>query len=151
MVPLWHSDEVEVLEDPQRLEEFVSEVREGKRGLSFQSQKPVSEKHSQKLVGDDFEKRVLNADTDTLVLVYHPVAEKNRGLKQRFERYASRAGAHDVKMARMNGVNESPVFKVPSKLPALVLFRSKLDGSKEVVEYHDTRRFMLKSSSDAQF
>jgi hypothetical protein len=39
-------------------------------------------------VGEDFEKRVIDSDRDALVLVYHPISEKNRGLKQKFEEFA---------------------------------------------------------------
>jgi len=40
-----------------------------------------SNKHSAKIVGEEFEKRVVETKKDALVLIYHPMSEKNRGLK----------------------------------------------------------------------
>lgn len=42
------------------------------------------------MVGEDFEKVVIDSDKDVLVLAYHPVSEKNRGLKQKFEKFAEK-------------------------------------------------------------
>lgn len=47
-----------------------------------------AEKFSTKIVGQDFEKRVFGQTQDTLLLVYHPLSQKNRGLKQKLEELA---------------------------------------------------------------
>ena len=47
----------------------------------------------------------------------------------------------------MNGVNESKVFKAPTKLPALLLV--KKDGT--VTEYPAVREHLLKASTQADF
>ena len=41
-----------------------------------------------KIVGQTFEKLVYDGERDALVLVYHPLKEKNRGLKKKFEAFA---------------------------------------------------------------
>lgn len=79
------------------------------------------------MVGEDFEKRVFDSKKDALVLIYHPLEEKNRGLKDKFEKLAEVLEGTDFTIARYSGVNESSVYKNPSKLPAIVLFK-KSDG-----------------------
>lgn len=54
-------------------------------------------------------------------------------------------------MGRYNGVNESPVYKVPPKLPAIVFFKTMPDGSKVQVEYPRTRHLMLKTCTNEEF
>jgi len=38
-----------------------------------------------KVVGEDFEKKVLKSKQDTLLLIYHPEKSKNRGLKEKLD------------------------------------------------------------------
>jgi len=66
----------------------VTSVLDSKIKPQFQSQNEKHQKHSAKLVGQDFEKRVIDSEEDALVLIYHPLSEKNRGLKDKFERFA---------------------------------------------------------------
>ena len=57
-----------------------------------------------------------------MVLVYHPIAHKNRGLKEKFEAFARQVDSEKLKVARYSGINESAVFKSPEKLPAILHF-----------------------------
>jgi hypothetical protein len=135
----------------------------GELPLYFKSDKDKwSQKHSIKIVGEDFEKRVIETKKDALVFIYHPLKEKNRGLKEKFEQFCEEAkleGADQkILLARYNGMNESEVFKNPSKLPALVLFRAnkdKLQGDdsvmKEHIAFENTRSHMLKTSNKEDF
>ena len=79
-----------------------------------------------------------------MVLVYHPIAEKNRKLKEKFDAFAKSLDKEEKEkllVGRYNGINESPVFKNPKKLPALVYFSAlKQEGEgvppiKEQIEY----------------
>ncbi len=74
------------------------------------------------MVGDSLKAHVFDTKRDALMLIYHPVAHKNRGLKERFEALASSVDQTKLLVARYNGVNESAVFKTPQKLPAIVHF-----------------------------
>ncbi len=56
---------------------------------------------------------VFDTKRDALMLIYHPVAHKNRGLKERFESLAGSVDPEKLLVARYNGVNESSVFKNP--------------------------------------
>jgi thioredoxin-like negative regulator of GroEL len=85
-------------------------------------------------VGDDFERRVFDSKKEALVLVYHPHSEKNRELKSKFESLAESMQDSNMTIARYNGVNQSPVYKNPSKLPALVLFKKNGDLP-EIIEF----------------
>lgn len=111
--------DLDKLTDPDHLSEFVDSILAQKIKPQFQSQTEKRQKHSAKLVGLDFEKRVIESEQDALVLIYHPSSEKNRGLKEKFERFAQQQKANDSQLliGRMNALNESPVFKNPAKLP----------------------------------
>lgn len=50
------------------------------------------------------------------------------------------------------GCNEPAVYKLPNKLPALVLFKRDADGGvKKVIEYEHTREQMLRTSTNDSF
>jgi hypothetical protein len=111
---------------------FVNKCVSGEMPLHYKSENDKwSHKFSSKLVGEEFEKRVIETKRDALVLISHPLKEKNRGLQEKFEHFAkiSKAEGMDKQLfvARYNGVNESEVFKNPAKLPALVLFKTPRD------------------------
>ena len=141
--------------------DFMGKSQSGERELYFRNETDKwSNKHSAKLVGEEFEKRVIETKRDALVLIFHPLAEKNRGLKAKFEHFCEVAKAEgcDLFLARYNGVNESEVFKNPKKLPALVLFKQSaetLEGDdstmKEQIHFDRTRHHMTKVSSKEDF
>jgi len=59
------------------------------------------------------------------MLIYHPVSDKNRKLKEKFDAFSKTLDKEEKEkllVGRYNGINESPVFKSPRKLPALVYF-----------------------------
>lgn len=85
MSKLYKEDSIEVLKNPVKLGQFVSEVLNGERPLYWESLKPTPTKHSIKVVGQEFEKRVIDSSQDALLLIYHPLSHKNRGLKEKFE------------------------------------------------------------------
>ena len=108
-------------------------------------------------MGADFEQRVFNSSRDAIMLIYHPLSQKNRGLKQRFDRFADLEqtnGNSALQFFRYNGLNESEVFKTPSKLPAIIYFRrTEKDGEfvKESVVFENVREHMLLDSTDERF
>lgn len=105
MSKLYKEDSLDVLKNGDKLTIFINEVLNGERPLYWESAKAKSPKYSQKLVGQDFEKRVFERDRDALVLIHHPVAEKNRGLKQKFEEFAKENLDENLLIARYSGVN----------------------------------------------
>ena len=80
--------EKSVLEDPQRLVQFVEDSQSGANPPTWLSQNEKEKKVSMKIVGQTFEKLVYDGKRDALVLVYHPLKAKNRGLKKKFEAFA---------------------------------------------------------------
>ena len=73
------------LVDPEGLLQFVNESVGGARPYFWLSENAKKEKHTVKVVGESFKARVFDTKRDALVLVYHPIAHKNRGLKEKFE------------------------------------------------------------------
>ena len=110
------------MQDSDALLRFVKESISGQRPYFWPSENPKKPKSSVKVVGDSFKARVFDTKRDALVLIYHPIAHKNRGLKQLYEKFASSVDQSKLLVARYNGLNESSVFKSPTKLPAIVHF-----------------------------
>ena len=140
--------------EPSLLNDFVTDALAEKRELFWFSLDKKKPKHSQKIVGSDLERRIFDTARDALVLFYHPLAHKNRGVKQKYEEFAKTTSAdpRQLLVARCNGINESEVYRPPAKLPALVYFKTQPDGSfKEIIEYELTRDHMLRSSTGCQF
>ena len=164
--------DLEALTNPDALLKFVNESLSGEKPHFWLSENPKKDKKSIKVVGESFKARVYDTRRDALVLIYHPIPHKNRGLKEKFESYAKTVDQDQLLVARYNGVNESAVFKSPVKLPAIVHF-SNVDMSsegesedagahdapfgtttsrvKEAVEYEFTRNCMLQSSTEGDF
>jgi len=63
------------------------------------------------VVGEDFEKRVLESKKDVVLLITHPVKSKNRRLLEHFEELVreerSKPENSGLVLAKYNGVNES--------------------------------------------
>ena len=81
-------DRIEVLKSPKKLAQFINEVLNGERSLYWESLRVKPTKFSERVVGEDFEKKVIESDKDVLLLVHHPLNHKNRGLKERFNSFA---------------------------------------------------------------
>jgi hypothetical protein len=79
--------------------------------LYWETEKVPKKKYTQKVVGEDYEKRVLESKKDVVLLITHPVKEKNRGLLEHFESLARedrlKPENENVLIAKYNGVNES--------------------------------------------
>ena len=169
-----HSEkDLKTLMDPDSLITFVKESLSGTRPYFWLSENPKKDKSSTKVVGDSFKAHVFDTKRDALVLVYHPIAHKNRGLKDKFEAFAKSVDSENLLVARLNGVNESAVFKCPAKLPAIVHFtRAEIEGEeaspteegavdapfgsatsrvKESTEYQFIRNHMAQSSTVEEF
>ena len=179
MQALHQEKDLAKLLDSDALLRFVNESLNGQRPYFWPSENPKKPKSSVKVVGDSFKARVFDTKRDALVLIYHPIAHKNRGLKQLYEKFANSVDQSKLLVARYNGINESPVFKNPAKLPAIVHFSNNADldeaeaapdsssghqvtqdapfgmaGSarvKEQTEYQFVRNYMLQSSSEEDF
>lgn len=179
MQAIHNEKDLSKITDADSLINFVNDSLSGKQPYFWQSEKPKKEKSSVKIVGASFKARVFDTKRDALVLIYHPIAHKNRALKRVFERFAASVDDKELLVARYNGINESAVFKSPAKLPAIVHFsNTEIEGSKsaaqnetdggandveapfglvgssrvkEQTEYQFVRNLMTQSSSDEEF
>ena len=61
--------------------------------LYWESEKIPKVTHSLKVAGEDFEKRILESKKDALVLVSHPIKEKNRKMLELYEEFVRKEGA----------------------------------------------------------
>ena len=74
MMPrMYHTADKATLTDPEKLTEFVKAAVLGQLPLYWESERVPKAKHSQKVVGEDFEKRVLESNKDAVLLVRHQV------------------------------------------------------------------------------
>jgi hypothetical protein len=157
MPRMHHIQDLAVLSNPEKLNDYVKRAVAGELPLHFDSATTPKTKYSQKVVGEDLEKRVLDAKHDTLMFIRHPDHSKNRHLDEQFEELARQEiGNHgNLQFARYNGVNESQGYKSPRKLPAIVYFKAHRDVSgevtgdeKEVLLYEGVNELLLKGVKD---
>lgn len=80
-------------------------------------------------------------------MITNPRDEKNMGLTKEFEKFAKliKKEGQEVKPFLYSGINESEYFKVPHKLPTVMLFKCDDKGSPITVELN--RNELLKSVS----
>ena len=158
MPRMHHTADRAILTDPEKLVEFVKSAVLGQLPLYWETDKVPKVKHSQKVVGEDFEKRVLDSKKDAILLINHPVKGKNSKLQDQFEEFSriEKSKNHQILFGRYNGVNESQGFKSPEKLPTILYFKTQLDSNgeptgepKEVTVYEGINELLLKGSSDS--
>jgi hypothetical protein len=77
---MYQTDDLSILTSNEKLGQFIKSAVVGELPLYWESVKKPSQYYSQKVVGEDFERRVLDSKKDVLALIYHPVKEKNRKL-----------------------------------------------------------------------
>jgi hypothetical protein len=138
MPKMYHTGDISNLNNYENMLNFISNSVKGQNKLYWDTEKIPRSKYTQKVVGEDFEKRILENNKDTLLFVYHPLKEKNLGLEEKFEEFAKSEGRknENLLIARYNGINESMTFKSPQKLPAILLFKKKEgEDQKDVKEF----------------
>jgi len=131
-----HTFDQDILTNPEKLVNFIQQAVLGQLPLYWETEKVPKQKYSQKVVGEDFEKRIQDSKKDVLLLVTHPTKDKNRKILAAYEELSRveqfKEENKDILFARYMGVNESQSFKAPAKLPALLYFKRQLSPSGEV-------------------
>ena len=87
MSRMYHTEDLSVLTNYEKLTQFVKSSTIGELPLYWESAKVPRSYYSQKIVGEDFDRRVLDSKKDAFILVYHPSKEKNRGIISSFENF----------------------------------------------------------------
>jgi len=87
MQKMYHTDDLNVLTDFTKLVGFVKASINNELKYYWDSTPIPKEKYSQKIVGEDFDKRILESKRDSLVLVYHPIKDKNRHIIDKYEEF----------------------------------------------------------------
>ena len=93
------------------LTEFITQVSKNKLKPYFESEIPVPIKYAERVVGEDFKKKILKSKHDCVLLLENPVEKENRGYKEKYERYAKKNESGDIKYYTMKSFNETDVFK----------------------------------------
>lgn len=153
MPRMHHTTDPETLTDPDKLVDFVKSAVLGQLPTYWETDKTPIQKYSIKVVGEDFEKRIIESKKDSLVLVYHPLKEKNRHLQDTFEEFTRISKSDILSFARFNGINEASTFKSPSKLPALVYFKHVTSAPgeadrKEMITFDGINELLLKNGKE---
>lgn len=87
MGKMFKTDDIEVITDFSKIVEFVKSSINNELKYYWDTTPIPQVKYSQKIVGEDFDKRILDSKRDALVLIHHPIKEKNRGLLEKFEEF----------------------------------------------------------------
>ncbi len=82
-------DGLDNLTDAEKIVNFVKASVNGENKVYWDTTPIPKTKYSQKIVGEDFDKRILESKRDALVLVYHPIKEKNRELLSLYEEFVN--------------------------------------------------------------
>jgi len=72
MSKLFKTDDLDIITDSQKLTDFVKSIVNNELKPYWETTPVPRVKYSQKVVGEDFDKRVLHNKKDAIVLVYHP-------------------------------------------------------------------------------
>ena len=81
-----------------------------------------------------------------MVLITHVKEDKNCGIEQQYDNFAKFNKNKNLQISHLHGINESEAFKVPRKLPTVLLFRQGLSINEGPVELD---RFKLMTAMDA--
>ena len=108
----------------------------------FESDDIPEETYAERVVGEDFKKRVLQSKQDCLVFVEHPIHKENKGYANKFERSAKLNKNNDLKFFRITSFNENESFHFQKyNSPTVLYFKNgqkdkpvELDISKDLVE-----------------
>ncbi|CDW86371.1 UNKNOWN [Stylonychia lemnae] len=153
MNKMYHTDDPEILSDFQKLVDFVKQSVNGELKCYWDTENVPKTKYAQKIVGEDFDKRVMQGNKDAVVLVYHPIKEKNRELVDKFEEFVRTQDADQgispdgqVVYGKYNGINESNTFKSPKQLPSILYFKKVKDqDEKEIIALDSIQDLLVKS------
>ena len=111
-------DRIYQFEGEQKAEgvsKFVRRCLAGKEDIYFEN-KNVKEKYSWKIVGQDFEKVVLESDRDCLVLITNSVRGKNEGFDVMYEEFVkencTKYNKSDILLGRLNAINEVNIIYI---------------------------------------
>ena len=117
--------DLNTITNPEKIVQFVKESINGELPYFWETDKETKRRFSEKIVGEDFDKRVLSSKKDAVVFIAHPIKEKNRHMAPLWERLARDLKGSDITIGRMNGINEPSSYRVPEKLPQIVYFRKE--------------------------
>lgn len=126
------SDE-KLLTDADTMTEYLKGTLAGKGQARFDSVPlPEEPKNAGNLAATDFDSLIFTANkqSENLVLITNPNPLKNMNIEAEFDRFSKRLNKNVI-ASHYSGLNESECFKVPRKLPSILLFKRN-EGSDQV-------------------
>ena len=92
--------------DPEKVIDFVTKTYK-KKAPHWDSEKPKKEKFTFKMTGKDVENFIFTSKRNALVLVYSTDSFKNRGIKDKMEKFAKlyQAKHPNLRIARYSAIN----------------------------------------------
>ncbi len=88
MTKMHRTDDKSDLITAQGIVDYINMVLLGEEDLFWESECLPKRKYSEKIVGEDFQKKVLESKNDVAVFVAHPLKRKNRKLAEVWEHVA---------------------------------------------------------------
>jgi hypothetical protein len=124
---------------------FIEAARDGKLKPYFESEDIPEETFAERVVGEDFKKKILQSDHDCVVFLEHPTEKENLGYHTKFEKFVKNNQDDSIKFYRIKDYNETDVFKLNNYQSPTVLYFKK-DNKISPIEL-DIRRDLLKQSN----
>lgn len=122
-----------------RLNQFIDLVQKNKYGLLFtnsynfrmkpffESEEPLKPTFSERVVGEDFKKKIAQSSHDCVLLLEHPLEEENREYVAKYEQYVQNHPTTAVKFYSMKSFNESDVFKAGKLFLFYIIYAVDMD------------------------
>jgi len=129
---------------------LINNVKENKAPYFFESEVTPETTYAERIVGEDFKKKIMLSQHDCVLLVEHPHDDENKNYAEKYERFVknNKDKTKAVKFYRMSDINESDVFKVSNYDSPTVLYFKK--GSKESPTELDIKRDLALKSTNKQ-
>ena len=123
---------------------LIEQAQLNKMKNFFESEDIPEVLFSEKVVGEDFKRKVLQSKHDWVVFLENPIQKENRDYGEKFERSAKLNKNSDVKYYRITDFNETDTFKLMKYNSPTVLYFKK--NSKENPIQLDIRRDLVSNS-----
>jgi hypothetical protein len=128
----------------EHITQFIEAAQKNKLKPFFESEEIPEQLNSERVVGEDFKKKVLQSKHDCVVYLEHPNPNENRGYAKKYEKFVQSHKSGDVKFYRISDINETDVFKLTNYQSPTVLYFKQ--GSKATPVELDIRRDLVKGA-----
>ena len=104
------------------IKSLVDKAQTNKGKNYFESEDIPEVTYTERIVGEDFKRRILRSHHDWVVFVEHPIKNMNRDYELKFEEYVRTHTNSKIRFYRIHDFNESDVFKLTNYTSPTVLY-----------------------------